>query len=316
MKPVISSIVALSTLAILTGCGGGGGGGSSSSSDGLPAVNAVEASPSAANGADATQTVLDMGDVSSLGLLAASDEKRVGFDALKFAALQQKILINSLDAQTPALNETVNNTTQCSGGGTISITGSQTETSMDYTLSADNCIEGSITLDGSIHVTTTGTNYGETLSSLHMGFTEDYTMGYGSSTVKIHQWSYIDLDYSSYTDDNTFAGTYTSSLWFELDAATPIEARYDDLTVAFSYSSSSIEHCYKAGRIYINNITEYLDIDETYDPNCDHPFVHDGSHLLSGSLEYSVSDGRHVHVEVTDTNEITITDDEGGSEVI
>ena len=125
--------------------------------------------------------------------------------------------------------------------------------------------------------------------------------------MKLHQGSYLVMDISSYEyDGDSMSGTLTSSVWFEAGSQ---HARYDDLEIDFSYDYwGSSTYCYKAGRIYINGITEYLDIDSSYDPSCTDPFTTSYSDLVSGSTRFIGSNGGTILVEVTSNNTLTVTD--------
>ncbi len=306
---LINSVLALSAFVVLTGCGSSSGGEDGTSSATLPAVNAVEAVVSVANGDEATEVVTEMGDATEVGsLLAVEDEGKVAsFDKLEFISLQQKILTDVLSEETVALNEAINQSETCENGGTYSYIGSSTETAYNMTTTFINCDMGGILMDGSMSIAMIGTNYGATVASTDIKITSDYSVTVDSSiAVKLYAGSYFNVVYTGYVDDYNFEGTLKSSLWFE---SSGIEARYDDLEVDFSLNGNTLEvrNCYKAGRIYINNITEYLDIDETYDPECHDPFIDYGSGLESGSLEYTFSSGEKIHVEITPYDVITST---------
>ncbi|MEA3370134.1 MAG: hypothetical protein U9Q40_02215 [Campylobacterota bacterium] len=306
---LINSVLALSAIVILTGCGGSSGDGDSPSSTTLPVVNAVEAEATVANGEEATEVVTEMGDVTEMGsLLAVEDEgKAASFDKLEFISLQQNIVTDILSKEAVALNQAINESDTCDNGGTYSYVGSQTETAYNMTTTFNNCDMYGTLMNGSMSIAMTGTNYGETVASTDIKITSDYSVTVDSSlAVKLYAGSYFNVKYTGYADDDNFEGTLKSSLWFE---SSGIKARYDDLEVDFSVNGAAYEvrNCYKAGRVYINNITEYLDIDTEYDPNCDFSFVNDGTGLVSGSLEYTFSSGQKIHAEVTSTDEITYT---------
>jgi hypothetical protein len=306
----------LSTVVLISGCGGGG---SSSSSTGsaLPAItNAVEANATAENGVEAAEVILDgMESVGEFNILSAASTEEIEFDAVKFVATQNKI-IKLLDIPH-ALNETFSESYECSGGGSISYNGSVTETNVNVTLAYDNCTEYDMNMNGTIRASGSGSDYGDVLTSMQMSFSTDLTVSYtGSIEMIIHQGSYMQMTYDTYDYYNDImSGTMQSSLWFE---AGNIHRRYDDLNVVFEYdywNGSEVE-CYKGGRIYINNLTAYLDIDPDYDASCSDPFITDYGVLKSGSAQFELSDGKTILIDVTADDELTVTDSDGGSETI
>ncbi len=292
-----------------SGCGGGGSGSSSSTS--LPSVNAVQAAPTAENGVKVVNVLKNGAFIGDLSLLSVSEEKSVSFDPVKFT-LQQNDILKKIATETYALNEAINEDLSdyiCTDGGSAIVTGDQTATHADITVTFNNCSAYGTTMNGKMRMVANGTDYGETVTNETISFPTDFTVAYSGDSMKILSGSSIATTYTSYDYySGDMAGTTTSSVQWEYGSFTE---RYDNLEVAFSYAYDTdtyIEN-YKGGRIYIDNLTAYLDID-----SCPVPFktvyaaLQEGHVILSGT-------GGTVDIEVTDVNTITVTGTDGSTTI-
>lgn len=283
---------------LISGCGGGGGSSDTGSSN-LPSIDAPALDATVENGTEAADIVLGAEGYGSVGLLASSSEKV--FDPFNFTMAMNK-QINSLDFKSYALNETYSDTYQCTDGGQITYTSSSSSSSLTATINYDKCSESNTTMNGKISVTATGDLYNAVYTSEKITFSTDFTATYTGTTVIIHGGSFYQYDYTLYDWNNElYKGTLKTSLW--VDDGTD-HFRYDDLTVAFEddyYNNGTSIRCYKAGRVYINNLSGYLDIDSSYDPSCNDPFVWSYYQLQSGSMEFIGSNSSRVHVEANAT---------------
>lgn len=299
-------VCALSVCAafFMTGCGGGGGTSSDGGSD-LPSIEAPAAPATAENGQEAAGIVLGAEGFGSVGLLAASSDN--GFDPLSFTLNMSK-QINSLDFKSYSLNETYSDTIQCTDGGKISITSTSSASNGTATIIYDNCAESSMIMNGTITMTASGDFNNNALTSQKIKFSTDYIATYSGMTLTIHAGSYYQYDYTTYDWNNDlYAGMLTTSLWVE-DGS--YHFRYDDLIVQFEddyWNNGTSVRCYKDGRIYINNLAAYLDIDTAYDPSCNDPFVWQYYQLQSGSMEFIGSDSSRAHVEADGTGGYVVT---------
>jgi hypothetical protein len=298
--------IGICTAVFISGCGGGGG-----SSSGLPALDVPAAEATQASGAEAAATVLEMdGYTSGIGLMAASPASTAsstGFDPVAFGIEQSKRL-QSLDFDSYALNA-ASQTENCPDGGTITVSGSGSSSSASMSVTYDHCTLETLVMNGKINMSLSGDLENYVLSSESMSFATDFTMTDGDMTMTIHQGTYTDYVYTSYDwDYEVFAGTVTSSLWVSYG---DLNYRYDDLTVNFDddYYDWILTRCYKAGRIYVNNLSGYLDIDSEYDLYCDDPFVwnYNTVGLESGSMEFIGSNDARIHVEATGDGGYTVT---------
>jgi len=302
--------VCTAVLLALSGCGSDDSSGGATRT--LPSLDVPVAEATAANAVEAVDTIFETETLDSIGnltLLAAGDTQNVGFDSLSFALKHLKT-IKSVNTDVHALNETISETQPCTGGGSISISGTATQTSATVNMTASNCIEGDMTMNGTIGTTLTISSTGE-ISYMKMSFDTDYTAA-GLLSMLIHGGSYMELSLDS-MDPTTglTSGTSTSSIWFE---ALGQNMRYDDLTIKFSDNGfGDGTECYRSGRIYINNLAAYMDIDSTYDANCLDPFTMSSYVLTSGSVQLLGSNGNTVLVEVVSPDTFLVTDDNGNT---
>lgn len=300
--------ISICTAVFMSGCGGGGS--SSGGNSGLPALDVPAAEATQANGEEAVDTILGMdGYASGIGFLSASSsESSKGFDLVSFGIEQGKRL-QSADLSY-ALNASDSYTYDCYDSGSISYSVSYSSSSVSGTITYDHCVEYGVAMNGQIKMSETGDLENYVLDTLAESFTTDFTIDYGDSVYTIHKGTYIDYDFSTFDYWNDVdAGVVKSSLWISYG---DLNYRYDDLTVGFEddYYYGEFTRCYKAGRIYVNNLSGYLDIDSTYDSSCSDPFVWDYYNsygLVSGSMELVGSNETRVHVEVTATNTIEVT---------
>lgn len=299
-------VVFTAGMMFFSGCGGGGGGSSSSTT--LPTVNAVQAAPTAENGEKAVNVLINGSVAEDLSLLSVSEEKSVSFDPVKFT-LQQNNILKKIGSETYALNEAITYSYDCYDSGTMSITGDVSETHYDITATFNNCVEYGTTMNGKMRMIANATNSGDTLTDTAISFPTDFTYSYSGESLKFHSGSSIATTYTSYGYDD-YTGYYyatgrtQSSLQWEYGS---FKERYDNLEIVFSYDDSTETYIddYKGGRIYIDNLTAYLDID-----SCPVPFktvyytLTEGHVLLSGT-------GGTVDILVTNDNEITVTGTDG-----
>jgi len=298
--------VVVAALVVLSGCGGSSDDPAGNVVTPLPTLSVPVAEATVENATEAVKTVFEAEGVSTVGttgLLAAGSTQTSGFDSVKFA-LNALETIQETNSGVYALNEAISDSQACTGGGNITVSGTVTQTAATVTMVTNNCVEDGVTLNGTIGATLTLSSAGQ-VSYAKLTFETDYTV---TDTVssKIHQGSYMELSLNSPT-----AGTSTSSLWFE---SLGQHMRYDDLKINFTEDGfGNGTQCYKNGRIYINNLTSYMDIDSSYDPNCLTPFTTSGHVLTSGSTRLLGSNGLTVHVEVTGPNTLLATDQNGNT---
>lgn len=304
------STVSICATFLMTGCGGGGDGGDGGG-DGdvggsdLSSIDAPALEATVENGEKAAATILYLAesDDNYLSLLSASPEK--GFDPITFTfLLNQKI--KSINSEPYSLNSTFNEKIECYYGGTRTYTGTSTESSYEETGVYDNCNELGVVMNGTLKFTATG-QIDVRDTETYRAYT-DFTIEGSGVIVTIHEGSFYNYKYTTFDKVNRiYSGTFSTSLW--IDDGTE-NYRYDDLNVTFDqdYDNYAYMRCYKAGRIYINNLAGYLDIDSNYDPSCSNPFIMSYYQLQSGSMEFTGSGSSRAHVEAnTTTGGYTVT---------
>jgi len=308
------ALVSSVALMALSGCGGSDDSTAGGTTPGttFATLDVPAAEATADNAVEAVDIIFDAEGISDIGgILAVSDTQDIGFDSASFA---MKVLNDTrkITNDTHALNQTFSDSFPCTDGGTISSTESSTSTSANVTLSYNNCSEFGITSNGTMTASFTGTNYGETISSMSMTFTTDYTSS-GAYSETVHAGSYLSVNFTTplnYTSDAA-SGTVTSSIWFEELGE---NMRYDDLIIDFSEDGfGNGTECYRNGRIYINNLAAYMDIDSTYDTSCTNEFVITNDSVISGSTRLLGSNGSTVLVQVIAPDTFLATDDSGNT---
>jgi len=310
-------LVGVVSALVFTGCGGGGGGGETSSVPTLPTVSAVEANATAENGLKALNSLI-YGTSAGIPIppvtVATADtstKTASSFDPVRF------MLDYTDEAQKAFTGGTVTPSStlyqQCTYGGTISIDiHSNTLTHKDATFIFDNCAEFEGTSNGNMRIMADSPDgFSTTLTYMKILFETNFTIS-SSTTMMIYAGSYIETYFTTFVFDGPSSGSTTSSAQWTVDSET---GRYDNLTSKFNDDGGYGAHdeCYKMGRMYIDNLTYYLDINSSYDPNCNDPFTWQNYILTSGSMQLIGADSKVIDVNVTSDNNISITDSFGGS---
>jgi hypothetical protein len=271
-----------------TGCGGGGSSGSGDEPQ-LPESNATAADATSDNGADAVRIVID----------GPNGEEMV--DAISG-------LLESVDLT--ALPQTVG----CETDGNVTLDGNiQLLTGGSLSIDFDSCILNGETFDGEMAMTFDGNLLQGGPLEAEMRFPGSFSMTDINGTVFNMETNSSFQMYFDDLNDLDFSGTQIGSAqWTYGDES----GRFDGLSIVYGMNGSDATECYTAGRLYINGLTEWMDIDETYDVNCDHAFVIGASGLASGSIRLIGMDGNMVDVNVTGLNAITVFDANGSTTTI
>ena len=222
--------------------------------------------------------------------------------------------IKNSNIENYALNETINESENCSNGGNISITGSGDEsTGGTISVSYNNCIEDDIKMNGSI--TGTISNYdssADDFKDYSINFNTDFTV---SSTSDI-SFATIKKD-SNYTMNILSFDEYENANKFKLKMsiiATDGTESYgmEDASFIFEEIDYSTVSMYQTeGKIYINNLTSYVDYDTSYDMS-QTPFTFDSyDNILSGESRYNMSNNSKLKIIVEDNEAITYIDVDG-----
>lgn len=300
----------------LNGCGGGGGGSSSGSTSGLSfPSNAVVAKPTLANGEkvkDATATNQIEG-VPGLNSVDTNSKLNTALLSSKISTIMFKYTKN-INFQSYALNEAVNETDNCSGGGTISYSGNGDDThGGSVTVTANNCNGRYEKINGSMYMTIG--NYDSSADNFKdytIKFTTDFTVTNlsDSSVEKISKNSYMAINttaFDSYGDMKDF------KLSMSLQATDGSEYYgLQDCVFYYNKAGSDLEMYQTKGRIYIDNLASYVNYDTNYDMS-QTPFVFSGYYgtLQSGEARYNMSSNGKVKIVVESNEAKTYVDADG-----
>jgi len=273
---------ALGAAVILSGCGGGGGGSGEAT---LPELNLPAAAPTVQNAEEAIGIVGEAPPMDDMVEMLTALLAEIGGVTMDIPA-------------TPVPCDT----------GTATVSGSTTSTSADLTVKFDDCVFGTEGMNGTVRMMALGNMAAQTLSSMSVKFPTTFTMTMDTTAFVVTAGSLMDANFTAFSD-SYIAGTQSSSLRWSVDGQS---GGYDDLTIGFeeNLTADRSEECYQNGTLYINNMSEELAVDESYDANCSDPFVTESGGLVSGSMRL-VGDGGTVDLNVTGTNEITVTDANG-----
>ena len=300
---------------LIAGCCDSGGG-SSGSSD-LPGLNVPQGEATVASGTEAAVMVIGKDYTGGIVLPTVSSTSDAAFDPLshvKRMVAENDVMASFTAEIRPAASESYTHNCE-SGTILISLTTNDSGTSESATMVYDQCLESGIVSDGTIKTAITAAaqnDYHFVLLTLDVSFPTDFTVTENGSVYTVHQGTYVNDTFTTYDYVNEhIAGTEKSSLWIDFNGS--INYRFDDLTVQFdnNFSNYTSMQCFQSGRIYVGNLAAYLDINEAYDPNCEHKFMWNFTYtypLYSGSMELLGSNGSRVLVTADpDSEDFNVT---------
>ena len=301
IKSLGLSLVVISTLGF-TGCGGGGGSSSGTTSGSLFPSNAVKAKPTLENG-EKVKDVVATNQVGETSELLSSLNSIDTNSKLNTALLSSKISTiilkhtKNINLQSYSLNEAVNETDNCSGGGTISYNGNGDDANGGtVTITANNCIENSIKMNGSVYATIG--NYDSSADDFKdytIKYTTDFDVVADNSVIKIFKNSYEAINitkFDEYGDPQDF------KLSTSLQATDGSESYgVQDGTYYCKMDNNDLIMYQTSGKVYINNLASYVDYDTDYDMS-QTPFVFSGYYgtLQSGEARYNMANGGKVKI--------------------
>ena len=270
----------------IVGCGSSSSDSSSGDSGLSFPSNAVSSAPTLENGQKVKESVAT-DPTSTLSALNSVDQSSGVNLALVGAQLSTTVqsVTQDINLQTYALNEVIDQTSACSGGGSIHVKGSSdNQTSATATVDFNSCVEGSLTMNGSLVETIVISN-GD-LSKLDLKFTTDFTQSSASSTLSITSGSYLNFEMK----DSTHGKMTTSMI------ATDGTQKYGMKDAVYYLDFTSNTSIYQTqGRIYINNLASYVDYDTSYDMS-QTPFVYTSTGLQSGEAHYIMANNGKVKI--------------------
>lgn len=282
--------VILALVLSLAGCGSDT---TTEDENALPKVSAVVAEATVENASEAMDTVIEG---SSGGTVLTSSILNVDFDeaAVQMSLAQQVAGYMQTGAQTEHV------TVECPYGGTV--TGAVTPSSKRIfgRLFFNQCQEEDGYMDGSVRVIITPSE--EHFEQMTLEFPSDFLTSGAEQNITIHKGSFNTVIFDSLDFEEEVSGTVKSSFWFSWDS---INRRYDDIVIEFAGTETTGTRCYKEGRLYIWNVSRYLDIDTNY--GCYDPFTWEEGTLVSGSTRLIGDNDEVVNIEVVGDDNVSIT---------
>ena len=270
------------------------------SSDGVTELvfSGAEATLTTTTGEELAENLATSQSASSLNSVDSSEGVN---SALASISLLPAILNarNNIEPTSDPLNavQTITETTvACTDGGTMTLSGTVDDVTyaIDLTTSMSSCIEGTLTTSGSMQVTGTIDNSGVgTLSTKILSNYSETDSSYGNTVIM----------YAGTTISFTLDGTnivFTSSIKASVNGV--IYASENSSWVSDLYATSMYQ---TSGREYINNMTEWVDFDTSYDMSAT-PLVYSAGVLVSGESQYVFSSGGTIHLTVTSDNTVQV----------
>ena len=308
------SLIVISTLGF-TGCGGGGGSSSGSTSGLSFPSNAVKAEPTLENGKKVKDAVArnQTSGVPSLNSINATSNLNIALLSSKISTIIFKHTKN-IDLQSYSLNEAVNETNNCSGGGTLSYNGNVDESNGgSVTVTANNCNEGEVKINGSIYLTVG--NYDSNADAFKddtVKFTTDFTVTNLSdnSVEKISKNSYMAINVTTF--DN-YGSIKDFKLSISLQATDGSESYgVQDGIYYFKTDNNDLTMYQTSGKVYINNLASYVNYDTNYDMSKT-PFVFSTYYGTpkSGEARYNMANGGKVKIVAESNVAKTYVDADG-----
>jgi len=300
--------LSLTAIAVLgfSGCGSSGGGSSTTPTIAFPS-DAVDAEPTIENAEEVKDVVAqNQNSAYSINAVSTSDSQNIAIGMKLISDTTMKIEKNFY-----ALNETINETEECSEGGSINYSGSGSETGgATITYSFNNCIDSGITMNGKI--TTVLSNYNETYSDYtyyKTTYVTDLLLSFSNYSIKILGGSTTDITFTDIVD------TYTANgMKMDISAITDTNGEKNGQENAVYYFKNqdyySTSMYQTQGKIYINNLTSYVTYDTSYDMS-QTPFVFDYNGLTSGEAHYLMANGAKVKVTVNGGEATVAVDTDG-----
>ena len=313
IKSLGLSLAVISTLGF-TGCGGGGGSSSGATSGLSFPSNAVSAAPTLANGQkveDATATNQTSG-IPLLNGVNSNSKLNVGLLGSQLTTSLAK-KIKNIDLNAYSLNEVVDETSNCSGGGTMHYSGSGDDTSGGtFTFAATNCKEGNEKINGSIYasISNKDATSGE-FKDISIKFTSDFTVTNlsDSSLAKISKNSYFNVNSTSWDSSGDPKNFKLSMSMIATDGSQSYGIQ--DAIFYFTSNGSNASMYQTTGKIYIDNLASYVNYDTSYDMS-QTPFVFDYyGNLTSGEGHYNMANNGKVKIVAKSNEAKTYVDADG-----
>jgi len=284
--------------------------------DGLFPSDAVMATPTIANGKKVRDVVVEDREDGAVSLNNADNNSKLNILELS-NRLSNDIFKQSsgITTQSYSKYQTIDETRYCSDGGSITLKGNADNTNGgNFTISYNNCQVDNITINGSVYSTITNhDSYADEFKDLTMKYTSDFTYIQSSpyKVVTIKKNSYIntnitDFDYSGNAEKFKFSISIVAD-----NSSTEDKFGLRDCIYYYDNSGSDTEFYQTYGRVYINNLSSYVDYDTSYDMSATPFVINSSGDLQSGEARYNMANNGKVKIKVDD-NQVHVYIDTNG----
>ncbi len=285
-----------------------GGGDSSSGGLGFPS-NSVQSEPTIENGKKVKEVVAkNQKETYSINAVEASSGSNIAF---VLADIGKRVKGSSILNETYALNETIDETESCSNGGTYHITGSGTETTgATFRQSYNNCNMNDMVLNGTVEGKVYNYNSEhDGFQNIDLQYISDVSVELKGINYKIYSGSSEKIEVLSFSNYDSM-----ESIKLTISAISEANGKKSGQNNAIYYFDdldTSAPAMYQTqGKIYIDNLTSFVDYDSSYDMSKT-PFVFNYSGLTSGEGRYLMANGGKVKIVVEANEPKTYVDANG-----
>jgi len=321
--------LSLLVIAGLVGCGGGGGSssvetpgsGTPGNGDSFFPSNAVLADPTPENAQKVTdlivadQAKINSDYINTLTLNSVSNKPKLNIVLLSSNISKTLFeLTKYIDIQSYSLNETVSKTIDCLQGGTMDYSMSGDEINgFNYTVAANNCVNNNVKIDGEYIATVKNRDTNTNLfKDYTIKFTTDFTVTdlSNNSMTKIFANSYMATNVISFGSFGVFKD-FKVTLSVKATNGTE-NYGLENCILYYKNDTNSVEVYQTDGKIYINDLTSYVEYDTSYDMS-QTPFVFsvDDGTLISGEARYKMANNGKLKIKVESNNEVKVYLDDG-----
>lgn len=309
--------IGILSLAIVTACGGGGSVSDAGNGVKPELQNAVAAKPTVSNGREVADIVATDQRQSVPGLNRVNDNVSIN-TTLFLNQLRDLVLLDFKAAKSDSytLNEVVNETEQCTGGGVISYSGSGNDTTGgSVNVVYKNCRQGSVTYNGRMKLEIS--NYSAALDgfkNIDIKLLSDLAVKNSSTgeSITIKEGSFYNTDISEYNSDGE---PKKMKMTVSTTAFSGSKKSSQQNSVYYIANGNSSTRMYQtAGKLYFNKLTSYVDYDKSYDMSKT-PFVYDKRGVYSGTGRYNMQGKAKLKIVVESLNNVRIYIDSDGNGV-
>ena len=315
MKYITLSLVTTSFLFI--GCGGGGSSNSQSTNGVAFPATSTSAKPTLENGKKVKEVVTTKTNERSLLLNSINDDS-----TMNITLFTQNLFSNQIKNlnNNYSLNQVIREEEQCSNGGSIvnEITSNfPQEATMTQTF--NQCSEGfyqglrNVVINGKVYQKFSNFDSQiEDYKTTKVTFLSDLTIKDASSdkTIILYKDSYFEDNTLEFDNDGE-PKKYTVKATIKASDGLK-QYGEKDAFYYFTENDSEISIYQTKGRIYIDNLTSYVDYDTSYNMS-QIPFIFssDFSTLKSGEARYNMANNGKVKIIAQNNNVVTYVDADG-----